>query len=93
VDRLQPTHSANEQQPEESSAGPELRLDGVVLSASRVANSRMLPHVRMIVRLVEGIQLSLPELVSLLQQAIRQHSIARRSRTDYVLDFLHRHPP
>jgi hypothetical protein len=31
--------------------------------------------------------------VELLRQALRQRSIASRSRRDYVLAFLHEHPP
>jgi hypothetical protein len=53
----------------------------------------MLPYVQMVVRLIEGIELSLDELVQLLRRALRQHSMALRSRKDYVLGFLQRHPP
>ena len=53
----------------------------------------MLPYVRMIVCLIERIELSYPELMLLLRQAMRQHSIAKRTRTEYVLRFLHEHPP
>lgn len=53
----------------------------------------MLPYVCMIVRLIERIELSHQELVLLLRQAMRQHSIANRTRTEYVLRFLHEHPP
>ena len=53
----------------------------------------MLPYVRMVVSLIEGIELSYHELVTLLRQALRQHSIANRTRTEYVLRFLHEHPP
>lgn len=70
-----------------------LRLDGMVLANSHLANSRMLPYLRMVVRLVEGIRLSCDELLRVLRQAMRQHSIAYRSRADYVLSFLHQHPP
>jgi hypothetical protein len=71
----------------------ELCLAGVVLRESTLANSLMLPYVRMVVRLIEGIELSLDELVQLLRQALRQHSMALRSRKDYVLGFLQQHPP
>jgi hypothetical protein len=53
----------------------------------------MLPYLRMVVSLIEGVPLSGPELVHLLQQALRQHRIADRRRTDYVLRFLQEHPP
>jgi len=71
----------------------ELRLDGVVLDESSVTNSPLLPYVRMVVSLIEGIRLTCRELVGLLIRARRQHSFALRSRIDYVLHFLHQHPP
>jgi hypothetical protein len=53
----------------------------------------MLPYLQMVVRLIEGIRLTCQELVRLLRQALRQRSFAFRRRTDYVLRFLHDHPP
>jgi hypothetical protein len=53
----------------------------------------MLPYVHMVVGLIDGIEFSRAELVTLLRQAMRQHSIARRTRSQYVLRFLHEHPP
>lgn len=70
-----------------------LRLEDVVLDAESVRNSPTLPYVRMLVNLIEGLRLSVEELVERLLQALRQHSIAYRSRADYVLRFLHEHPP
>jgi len=70
-----------------------LRLEGVVLDESSLATSPMLPYVRMIVNLIEGIELSCSEVLDLLRQAMRQHSIGARRRIDYVLSFLHQHPP
>jgi hypothetical protein len=71
----------------------ELRLEELVLDETSVVNSRMLPYARMIASLIERVQFSLEELVDLLRQALRQHSMAHRKRSDYVLDFLHGHPP
>jgi hypothetical protein len=71
----------------------ELRLEGVVLCESSLAKSPVLPYVRMVVSLIEGISLSCEEVVRLLRRAMRQHSIAHRRRIDYVLGFLDRHPP
>lgn len=71
----------------------ELQLDGVVLDDSSLVNSRILPYVRMVTSLIEGIYIDLNEILAALQQAMRQHSIATRSRTDYALCFLHQHPP
>ena len=70
-----------------------MRLEGVVLRESSLATSPMLPYVRMVMRLIEGVELTCGELVRLFRQAMRQHSIAYRRRTDYALGFLHWHPP
>lgn len=71
----------------------ELRLEGVVLDESSLAKSPMLPYVRMVVSLIEGIDFGCGEVLDLLRRAMRQHSIATDSRIDYALGFLHRHPP
>ena len=74
-------------------ATAELRLEGMVLDETSVANSPMLPYVRMVVSLIEGVEFSCREVVHLLRQAMRQHSIGARRRIDYLLGFLHQHPP
>ena len=71
----------------------ELRLEGVVLDEPAVRASPLLPYVLTVVNLLEGLRLSLRELVGLLLAVLRQHSIARRRRADYVLKYLHEHPP
>jgi hypothetical protein len=65
----------------------------VVLDEARVTHSPLLPYVRMLVSLIEGIRLTCQQLVRLLLRALRQHSFVFRSRIDYVLRFLHEHPP
>ena len=82
-----------QQPPDEWSVPLELALEGVVLRESALLRSPMLSHVRMLVWLIEGIQLSCQQVVSLLGRALRQHSIAYQRRTDYLLRFLHQHPP
>ena len=89
----QPPTAPPPQPPDELSVLVELRFDGVILDESSLLQSPMLPYVRMIVSLIEGFQLSCHELVTLLRQALRQHSLAFRSRRDYVRRFLHQHPP
>jgi hypothetical protein len=79
--------------PHELDVKVELQLDQVTLRRSSLAASPMLPYVRMIIHLIDGVWLELNELVDLLSQAMRQRSIAFRRRTDYVLAFLHQHPP
>jgi hypothetical protein len=76
-----------------SPAMVKLRLQGVALDESSLARSPMLSYVRMIVSLIEGIELSCDEVVRLLRQAMRQHSFGARRRIDYLLGFLHQHPP
>jgi len=49
--------------------------------------------VRMVVSLIEGVEFTFHEVVHLLGQAMRQHSIGVRRRIDYLLGFLHQHPP
>ena len=71
----------------------ELRLEGVVLDESSLASSPMLPYVRMVVSLIEGVEFTCREVLHLLRQAMRQHSIGAGRRVDYLLGFLHQHPP
>ena len=71
----------------------ELRLEGVVLDEPTVRTSPLLPYVLTVVNLLEGLRLSLRELVGLLLAVLRQRSIARRRRADYVRKYLHEHPP
>ena len=88
------TASPDEQQTGASSEKFELCLEGVILDESSVANSPMLPCLRMLVCRIEGLKkLRRQELVDGLQEALRQRSIATRSRADYVLRFLNLHPP
>jgi hypothetical protein len=79
--------------PDELPVKLELVLGGVVLDEAGLLESPMMPYLRMMVRLAEGIRLSCRELGDLLRRALRQRSIASRSRTDYVLRFLNQHPP
>ena len=70
-----------------------LQLEGWLLDESSVDHSPVLPYVRMLVSLIEGVAISLIQVGDWLRQALRQHSFAQRRRRDYVLAFLHRHPP
>jgi hypothetical protein len=90
---VSPEESSGEQLPDGSSIEVALPLEGVVLDESSLATSGMLPYVRLVVGIIEGLALSLMELGEWLRQALRQHSFARRRRGDYVLAFLHQHPP
>jgi len=85
--------SPNEPARDASPVTVEPRLERVVLDESRLVASPMLPYVRMVVSLIEGVELSCREVVHLLRQAMRQHSIGARRKIDYLLGFLHQHPP
>jgi len=71
----------------------ELRLGGIVLDEPTVRISPLLPYVLTVVNLLEGIRLDLRELVDLLLTVLRQRSMGLRRRRDYVLEYLHQHPP
>lgn len=84
---------AGEPAPTGSSVVPELQLGDVVLDEPVVVSSPMLPYVRMLVWLIDGVRLTCREIFAVLQRSMRQRSIAIRRRIDYVLGFLHQHPP
>jgi hypothetical protein len=71
----------------------ELRLEGIVLEESRLTRSPMLPYVRMIVDLIEGVQLTREEVLGLLLRTLRQHSIGAGEGTGYLGSFPHWQPP
>lgn len=71
----------------------ELRLDAVVLDESSLTSSPVLPYLRMIVSLIEGVHFNFDEFLQLLRRGLRQHSIVSRSRREYVLSYLRQHPP
>jgi hypothetical protein len=71
----------------------ELRLEGVVLDEPTVRTSPLLPYVLTVVGLLGGLCLNLRELVERLLAVLRQRSMAQRRRRDYVLEYLHQHPP
>lgn len=87
------TAAANPVEQEYPEAGAELRVAGVVLEEARIVRSPMLPYIRMVASLIEGRNIGLPELIQALQNAVRQHSISRRRRVDYVVHCLNQHPP
>lgn len=89
----QPTAQAPDALAAAQSDQAQLQLGGVVLDDSSLTNTAVLPYLRMMVSLIEGVPFAVEELLALLRQGLRQHSIASRRRTDYVLCFLRQHPP
>ena len=79
--------------PAELSVAVELALDGLVLDEASLINSPMLPYIRTLIWIFDGIRLRHVEVVQWLRQVLRQRSMAYRPRRDYVLHFLHQHPP
>jgi hypothetical protein len=55
--------------------------------------ARMVRYVAMVTSLIEGRPVSEQEIVRMLVRAMRQHSMARRRRMDYVVAQLHKHGP
>jgi hypothetical protein len=53
----------------------------------------MVHYLRMVTSLIEGRQVSRMEILAMLVRAVRQHSIARRRRIDYVLQYLNQRAP
>jgi hypothetical protein len=64
-----------------------------MLRASRLSMSPLLAYARLLVRLIDGIELHPREFLELLREGMRQRRFAFRNRRDYVLAFLHQHPP
>ena len=71
----------------------ELDLAGVVLEEATLTKSRLLPYVRLVVNLIEGLHLGLEEVLQLLRRNLRQHRMGGGKRADYVGDDLLQHPP
>jgi hypothetical protein len=85
--------SASVQPGEQTPWKIELPLEGIVLDEASVAHSPILPYVAMVASLTERRMISEEELVEGLLESMRQRSMARRTRSQYALHFLHRHPP
>ena len=72
---------------DEPAEGRQLERDGIRLDAA------MVDYVRMVTSLIEARRVSEEEIVEMLVRAMRQHSIARRRRMDYVLAYLKKNAP
>jgi len=70
-----------------------LHLDDFVLDEPTLVNSRILPYVRMVASVLEGRMISCGELLAALLRRMRQRSIGRRHRREYILRYLNQHPP
>lgn len=70
-----------------------LRLEGVVLNDEVLARSPLLPYVGMLLSLIVGRRVGREELLEQLGRALRQHSLGRERRIDYVVRVLNQRPP
>ena len=70
-----------------------LHLDGFVLDEPRLVNSRLLSYLAMVTSLLERRPIRPEELLQLLRRSMRQRSIGRLPRREYVLRYLQQHPP
>ena len=68
-------------------------LQGLLLDEPTLVNSRILPYVRMIASVIERRTIGRDELIAALRKRIRQRSIGRRPRREYILCYLNQHPP
>ena len=56
-------------------------------------HAAMVGYVAMVASLIEGRRVSAEEILQMLVRVMRQHSMARRRRMDYVVAQLHEHGP
>ena len=70
-----------------------LNLEGFVLDEHTLVNSRILAYVQMVASLLEGRTISREVLIDSVGRRIRQRSMGRRPRREYVLRYLNQHPP
>jgi hypothetical protein len=70
-----------------------LPLEGFVLDEPTLVNSHILPYALMVASLIERRTIRREELLAALRKRMRQHSIGRRPRREYVLQYLNQHPP
>jgi hypothetical protein len=88
-----PTSSVHASAEDASATTVELCLEGVILDESDVAASPVLPYVRTVIRLLDGLELTCDEVVELLHAAMRQHRIAEQTAILYASVFPQQHPP
>lgn len=67
--------------------------EGGVVDEATLVNSSILPYVQMVATLIEGRTISRDELIDVLRKRMRQRSMGRRARREYVLRYLNQHPP
>jgi hypothetical protein len=66
--------------------------DDMVVDGCRF-DAHMVSYLRMVTSLIEGWRVSVGEILEMLARAVRQHSMVRRRRIDYVLQYLKENAP
>jgi hypothetical protein len=56
-------------------------------------DARMLRYLRMAVRLIEGRRVMAEEILRMVARVMRQHSMVRNRKIDYVLQYLKKNAP
>ena len=78
----------------EPAAGKEPVVDGQATESEEPKlDAAIVEHVRMVTSLLEGRKVSREEVVEMLKRTMRQHSIGREKRIDYILRSLKERPP
>ena len=85
--------SASHDVPEATFENVTLPLEGFLLDDSTLVNSRILPYVLIVASILERRTICCEELIAALRKCMRQRSIDRRPRREYVLRFLNQHSP
>ena len=70
-----------------------LELAGVTLTYDTLVHSPVLSYLCQVVGLLERRTIVREELLETLRQSLRQRSLGVRARREYVLSYLHEHPP
>ena len=78
---------------ESSREDVKLPLEGFTLDEATLVNSALLPYLAMLATVIEGRAFGVDELVKLLLRSMRQRSLDRLPRREYVLRSLNQHPP
>ena len=76
----------------ESATGPEEKSAGAEPGEPEF-DEGIVEHVRMVTSLIEGREVSREEVVEMLKRTMRQHSIGREKRIEYILRSLKEKPP
>ncbi len=70
-----------------------LTVEGFVFDEPTLVKSSMLSYLAMVTSLIERRTIGREELLKWLRRSMRQRSIGRLPRREYVLRYLQQHPP